>query len=832
MFCDKCGAENRDGAEFCVKCGNRLSGIGAASGEGIEAASPERSDLDYVEKFKLAVSERYEVIRELGRGGMAIVFLAKDKRLDRNVALKLLPQEISMDRNFTERFMREARISAKLSHPNIIQIHDVDKIDEFTFYSMSYIDGVSLAQIIRKKGALSPKIVMILGIQICFALQHAHENGVIHRDIKPENILIDRKRMPIVVDFGIARAMSDSRLSSTGMFIGTPQYMSPEQIKSGDVDARSDIYSLGGMLYEMAVGRPAFVERDTAALMYKHVHERPKPPHELNRNVPKALSDIIMKALAKDPKDRPQSAKELARMLHEASLALEAPEKAHSVAAKPAHPEERRDGGEIPEKPAEASKKEDGEQDEGTVVMQRPPKPKEAASEDTGKGGDTVVMKKPAGKPRKSSEKKEKKGVPALMVGLVIFGVLGMAALGLLSFLKTPAEVARRPVEKRVPVSGEPVESAGGGGKTRPSAPEPPGEERKAARSEKPGKEISASVKIPAAGRPKPREPVKQPAVVDATPRRSAEPRAGKPSEPEKPKESSPSRVERRPGEASSVAGQARPAAAPPERKIPEPAEEPRIAARVVPETPPPEKIERKKPPAEARKVTIRWVKIPGGTFEMGDFIGDLRKELMCRPVHRVTVSPFEMSQTEITVEQYAVFLRDTGHPEPPEWDAQTAIPERPVVFVSWYDAAAFAKWAGARLPTEAEWEYAARGGLSRQMYPWGSEPPQGRANLGKPWENGNGWKKYLMKPGMFPPNGFGLFDMAGNVWEWTADRFGPYRAGLAVNPTGSRTGNLRVMRGGAWNSTESFVRNAIRGPSDPNVKKPHIGFRIARSGK
>ncbi|MCD6308475.1 MAG: protein kinase, partial [Candidatus Latescibacteria bacterium] len=270
MFCDKCGTENRDEAEFCTNCGNRL---GREGGTPVRPSSrvdaPAGSELDYIERFKAAVSGRYEVIREIGRGGMAIVFLAKDTRLERKVALKLLPQEIAMDKNFTERFMREAKISAKLAHPNIIQIHDVDNDGEFTYYSMSYIEGISLAQIIKKGGALAPKIVTRLGIQICFALQQAHEKGVIHRDIKPENILINKKRMPIVVDFGIARAMSDSRLSSTGMFIGTPQYMSPEQIQGTEVDARSDIYCMGVMLYEMATGKPPFRSGDTASLMYK-----------------------------------------------------------------------------------------------------------------------------------------------------------------------------------------------------------------------------------------------------------------------------------------------------------------------------------------------------------------------------------------------------------------------------------------------------------------------------------------------------------------------------------------------------------------------------------
>ncbi|MCD6308157.1 MAG: formylglycine-generating enzyme family protein [Candidatus Latescibacteria bacterium] len=214
----------------------------------------------------------------------------------------------------------------------------------------------------------------------------------------------------------------------------------------------------------------------------------------------------------------------------------------------------------------------------------------------------------------------------------------------------------------------------------------------------------------------------------------------------------------------------------------------------------------------------------------MGDFIGNLRSEMLCQPVHRVTVSPFELSRDEVTVSQYSVFVGETEHPEPRFWRDQLANPDRPVIYVSWNDAVAFAKWVGARLPTEAEWEFAARGGLVHQKYPWGSESPGNRANLGHDWGNdGDGWRKYLAPPGTYPPNAFGLNDMAGNVWEWTADRFGPYTPGLSVNPAGSSTGNLRVMRGGAWNSTESFIRNAFRGPSQPGFKGPHVGFRVAR---
>jgi formylglycine-generating enzyme required for sulfatase activity len=202
---------------------------------------------------------------------------------------------------------------------------------------------------------------------------------------------------------------------------------------------------------------------------------------------------------------------------------------------------------------------------------------------------------------------------------------------------------------------------------------------------------------------------------------------------------------------------------------------------------------------------------------------------MKCTPVHRVTVSSCEMSRNEVTVEQYQVFLDATGHSEPPEWETQTNHPERPVVFVSWGDANAFADWAEARLPTEAEWEYSARGGLEGELYPWGSDEPDAHANFGHEWEKGNGWISSLTRPGSFSPNKFGLNDMSGNVWEWCHDWFGPYSEGTIVNPTGPEAGEKRVVRGGAWNSTSTTIRTSVRGPQDPQFKGPHTGFRIVR---
>jgi formylglycine-generating enzyme required for sulfatase activity len=214
----------------------------------------------------------------------------------------------------------------------------------------------------------------------------------------------------------------------------------------------------------------------------------------------------------------------------------------------------------------------------------------------------------------------------------------------------------------------------------------------------------------------------------------------------------------------------------------------------------------------------------------MGDAQGDLEPELMARPVHRVTLSPFELSRDEVTVAQYALFLTATGHQPPANWDEQKKRPNRPVVFVSWHDAFAFAKWAGARLPTEAEWEYAARGGMESTGYPWGDATPEGRANYGRDWAKGAGWITSLTEPGAYPPNRYGLNDMSGNVWEWCADWFGPYDARVAVNPPGATSSqNGRVVKGGAWNSASKQVRSAIRGGPDPASSNANIGFRIAK---
>ena len=256
---------------------------------------------------------RYEVLGRAGAGGMAEVYRARDELLGREVALKVLSERFAHDSSFIERFRREAQSAANLSHPNIVSLYDYGSDDGSYFIVMEYIDGQAVSEIIASEAPLLPERAADIASDVAGALQRAHTAGLVHRDIKPGNIMITSNGQTKVTDFGIARALGhgEQTMTQTGMVIGTASYLSPEQAQGNPVDARSDVYSLGCVLYEMLTGRVPFAGDTPLSIAYKHVREEAQPPSRLNPDVPAELDAITLKALAKNPDNRYDSASKM-----------------------------------------------------------------------------------------------------------------------------------------------------------------------------------------------------------------------------------------------------------------------------------------------------------------------------------------------------------------------------------------------------------------------------------------------------------------------------------------------------------------------------------------
>src|ERR1700759_623682 len=263
------------------------------------------------------LSDRYELGEILGFGGMSEVHLARDVRLHRDVAVKVLRADLARDPSFYLRFRREAQNAAALNHPAIVAVYDTGEAETpngpLPYIVMEYVEGVTLRDIVHNEGPMEPKRAIETIADACQALNFSHQNGIIHRDVKPANIMISTTNAVKVMDFGIARALSDSgnSVTQTAAVIGTAQYLSPEQARGDTVDARSDVYSLGCVLYEMLTGEPPFVGDSPVAVAYQHVREDPVPPSQRHEGISADLDAVVLKALAKNPENRYQTAAEM-----------------------------------------------------------------------------------------------------------------------------------------------------------------------------------------------------------------------------------------------------------------------------------------------------------------------------------------------------------------------------------------------------------------------------------------------------------------------------------------------------------------------------------------
>lgn len=295
MFCPECGTWNRAAAARCTRCGVVLPEV---------SAPPFDVPDDELRELRQATGNRYTIVKRLGSGGMAHVYLARHAVLGRSLVIKVLHKALAQEAEMRERFRREAEAAARLVHPFVCAIADMGTSEGVDFLVMPYYAGGSLADLLARQRTVQAAPAAAIAVQVACALDYAHRHGVVHRDIKPDNILFDEDGNVALTDFGIATARFHGRLTASGRAMGTPHYMSPEQAMGKLVDGRSDLYAVGLLLYEMLIGKPPFDGEDSYAVGYKHVHETPVAPDQVNSQIPAALSNIVIKCLAKPPIDR------------------------------------------------------------------------------------------------------------------------------------------------------------------------------------------------------------------------------------------------------------------------------------------------------------------------------------------------------------------------------------------------------------------------------------------------------------------------------------------------------------------------------------------------
>jgi len=654
----------------------------------------------------------YQVVAPLGEGGMAAVYKAFQPAMERYVAIKVLPRNMSSSDEFVERFRREARMLARLQHPNILSVFDYGEQDGYPYIVMPFVKSGTLSEALRDHPLTFAEINAIIS-QIGAALAYAHSHGMIHRDVKPSNVLIDDTGNCLLTDFGLARMTEASiKITSSGAVMGTPAYMAPEQGTGAKIDHRSDIYSLGVILYEMLTGRVPYTAETPIAVVVKHIQDPLPSARKINPKLPESIELILMKALAKNPDDRYQNAEDLVHALQAAISTMEL--EANVISRAP-------------------------------IVTAKPTMPKTFAK--------TRLAKKEAEVP----------GAPTtgmlkifLGAGVLLFLVGGGIVFSLLLNQKSPNRDAAMTSAAASPITNPPMD---------------------------------ATLTLP---------PEASPTVPTSSPAPSPSPEG------------------------------------------PEP---------VI---------------TDDKGVTM--VLIPAGDFSMGNSMEQSLTECIrlfpkdatnnCKeeyfadetPSHKVFLDSFYFDQYEVTNLLYKACV-NAGACQPPSqtgsetheaYYGETEFNDYPVIWVNWNMAKTYCEWRGARLPTEAEWEKAARGN-STQNYPWGATYEGLKANscdINCPRQFAN--KSFAdgfdeLAPVTAFPDGvssYGIFNLSGNVSEWVSDWYSSGYYTLTnqngKNPPGPEIGEERVFRGGSWSRFPINLRLVTRSKKAPDFIANDLGFRCA----
>ncbi len=696
----------------------------------------------------------YEILDELGRGGMAVVYRAWQPSLQRYVALKVLPSYFRHDVQFLARFRREAVAAAGLSHPNIIQIHDFGEAEDTLFIAMEYLAGGSLHERMAA-GPLPLDEAQRILAQVGSALDYAHARGLVHRDIKPGNVLFAGDGTAKVADFGIVRAADGTRLTRTGILMGTPEYMAPEQASGARADYRSDLYALGVVLYHMLTGQVPFRGTTPHAILHAVIYEPPLAPRRLSPHLTRAAESVILRALAKNPDDRFQSGAALTRALAQARQGI-------------------------------------------TLPLPRPPR---QPAEPVPAAGRPIFLR-------------------ALALALVAVLLVALSGWWLWSRL---GPTSPDPTDVAPAGTSQAWASTLSAGTSLPESD--PKHATEFAATQTAAATVQASQTQEATGTVEASAAERSTATAEEVRHRATDLAIAQATEDAAEMSTEAKRLADATATDAAVQATQTARARPTETLTPTSVPPPTNTSP--PAFPPPPTEPAAGAVKRRNKDGMDMVYVPSGEFTMGN--NDRARDA---PAHPVYLDGYWIDRTEVTNTQYQLCVQAgvCRAPTTCRWGQPTfgdaAKAGHPVVCVSWDDAQAYCQWAKAQLPTEAQWEKAARSADSR-AYPWGSAAP----DCSRAQYRDCGAHTTVVGGKAAGTSPYGALDMAGNVWEWTADWHADdyYARSPYQNPTGPGPGSGKLMRGGSWDAGPDELRTTFRNAIEPGLLADDVGFRCAR---